>query len=165
MVFVLAATLAGLIWINRDSFAVEPGSRAPAYEVYSLAGDTINISDYKGSVVVLNVWATWCGPCVREMPALERLHRELAPLGLEVIAVSVDEFDAEARVKQFGDKFKLTFPLLLDPTGNIQTAYTVNGLPTTFIIGKDGRIRQRLVGAREWADPDVVADLKKLLEG
>ncbi len=166
LVFVLAAILAVLIWINRDEFApIEAGGRAPDYEVYSLAGDTINTSDYRGSVVVLNVWATWCGPCVREMPALERLHRQLGPLGLDVVAVSVDNLpDSNADVLAFGDRFDLTFPLLRDPSGDIQKAYSIAALPTTFIIDRTGRIHQRLLGAREWDSPAMIESLRKLLE-
>jgi cytochrome c biogenesis protein CcmG, thiol:disulfide interchange protein DsbE len=166
LVFVLAAVLAGMIWMNRDRFGpVEPGRPAPAYEVYSLIGDTLHIADYKGSVVVLNVWATWCAPCVREMPALERLHQKLGPRGLEIIAVSVDTTpDADVAVRNFRDRFGLTFPLLRDPTGDIQTAYAVSGLPTTFIIDRRGRIQQKLLGAREWDGEEMVAQLEKLLE-
>jgi cytochrome c biogenesis protein CcmG, thiol:disulfide interchange protein DsbE len=166
LVFVLAAVLAGMIWVNRERYIIEGDGIAADYEVYSLLGDTINIRDYRGSVVVLNVWATWCGPCVREMPALERLHHELGPEGLEIIGVSVDEApNSAAAVRAFRDRFGLTFPLLHDPSGNIQDVYRVTGLPTTFIIDKNGRIRQRLLGERTWDSPDMIAELRRMLEG
>jgi peroxiredoxin len=166
LVFVLALILAGLIWINRDQFSpVEVGARAPDYEVYSLRGDTLNIRDYRGSVLVLNVWATWCTPCVREMPSLERLHQLVGREGLEIIAVSVDNTpNADEAVRAFGERFNLTFPLVRDPSGDIQTAYAVGGLPTTFIIDRDGRIQQRLLGAREWDSPEMVASLRRIME-
>ncbi len=164
LVFVLAAALAGMIWVNRDEFATaDIGNKAPAYEVYSLLGDTLDIRDYEGSFVILNVWATWCGPCVREMPALERLHQELGPSGLEIIAVSVDNPRDNAAVSEFRDRFSLTFPLLRDPSGKIQQAYGITGLPTTFIIDRNGRILQRLLGERKWDSPEMVAELRKLM--
>ncbi|MEO5511379.1 MAG: TlpA disulfide reductase family protein [Longimicrobiales bacterium] len=165
LVFVLAGILAIMIWTNRDRFApVEPGRPLPSYEVYSLLGDTIDIRDYKGSVVVLNVWATWCGPCVREMPALERLHQTLGPKGLEIIAVSVDTTpNADALVASFRDRFALTFPLLRDPSGHIEQRLGVQGFPTTFIIDRRGRIIEKLIGARGWDSTAMVAKLEKLL--
>jgi peroxiredoxin len=166
LVFVLAVILAGMIWNGRERFApVTPGNPAPDYPVYSLLGDTVHLSDYKGSVVVLNIWATWCKPCVREMPALERLHDQLASEGLEVIAVSVDNVpDADEQVRAFGTRYGITFPLLRDPSGDIQTLYSVGALPTTFVIRKDGRIEERLLGAREWDAPEMIARIRKLLE-
>jgi peroxiredoxin len=165
LVFLLAGILAIMIWTNRDRFApVEPGRPLPSYEVYSLLGDTIDIRDYKGSVVVLNVWATWCGPCIREMPALERLHQKLGPKGLEIIAVSVDTTpDADALVTSFRDRFVLTFPLLRDPHGNLEPRLGVQVLPTTFIIDRRGRIIEKLMGARGWDSAAMISKLEKLL--
>jgi peroxiredoxin len=160
----LIVILAGMIWVNRDRFTqVEVGARMPDYEVYSMRGDTVHLQDYRGSVVVLNIWETSCGPCVREMPTLERLHTTLAPQGLEVLAVSVDLAKDSALIRQFGERFHLTFPLLHDRTGGIEPLLAVEGYPTTFIIDRKGRIREKLLGAREWDDPTVVGQLQKLL--
>ena len=162
-VLLLILVLGGMIWMNRDRFVpIGPGARAPEYRMTTLAGDSVKISDYRGKVVVLNVWATWCGPCVREMPQLQALHEKLASEGVEVLGVSVDYGD-DAPVTAFVKRFDLTFPILRDPSGDIQIAYATNGLPTTFIIDRSGRIRRREVGAREWADSSVVTELRALL--
>lgn len=164
LVFLLVLILAGMIWLNRDRFApVEAGALAPDYQVFSLRGDTIHVRDYEGSVLVLNVWETSCGPCVKEMPSLERLHKALAPQGLNVVAVSEDLAGDSALIRKFGERFHLTFPLLHDRSGNMQSLYAVEGFPTTFIIDKKGRIRERLLGAREWDDPALMDELRKLL--
>lgn len=164
LVFVLVIILAGMIWTSRDKFApVEVGSRAPDYEVFSLLGDRVKLSDYRGSVVVLNVWETSCGPCVQEMPSLQRLHNALASQGLNVIAISEDLAGDSALIRKFGERFGLTFPLLHDRSGKMQALYAVQGFPTTFIIDRKGRIRERLLGAREWDDPALVDELRKLL--
>jgi peroxiredoxin len=163
-VAVLVIILAGMIWVNRDRFApVEIGSKAPDYEVFSLLGDKVKVSDYRGSVVVLNVWETTCGPCVQEMPSLQRLHTALASEGLNVIAISEDLPSDSAAIRKFGERFGLTFPLLHDRSGKMQGLYAVQGFPTTFIIDRKGRIRDRLLGAREWDDPALLEELRKLL--
>jgi peroxiredoxin len=171
-VMVVAAVLAGLLWANRARFLpLDVGSRAPDYAAFALNGDTVELARYRGNVVVLNVWATWCGPCIREIPALQRLHEKLGSEGLRVVAVSVDsppgilgptgQFSSD--VREFADGFGVTFDVLFDPSGDIQREYQVSGLPTTFVIGRDGRIRKRILGAREWDDDEVVGELRKLL--
>jgi peroxiredoxin len=97
------------------------------------------------------------------MPTLERLHAALAPEGLQVLAVSVDLVRDSALIREFGTRFNLTFPLLHDRTGGIENILDVQYYPTTFVVDKTGRIREKVVGAREWDDPDVVSNLQKLL--
>lgn len=173
-VAVLVGVLSALIWINRDRFTpLDVGSRAPDYRVRTLDGDTVSLAGFAGDVVLLNVWATWCRPCVVEMPALQRLHEELHEQGLRIVAVSVDAprgaigafGQPGGSVRDFVAEFGLTFTVLHDPTGGIQSRYQVNGLPTTFIIDRDGRIRRKVLGAAEW-DRDSFADqIRDLLEG
>jgi peroxiredoxin len=170
----LVAVLAGLLWTNREAFTpLDTGSPAPAYSAVSIDGDTVDLSRFAGDVVLLNVWATWCRPCVIEMPALQRLHEELADDGLRVVAVSVDAplgiagaFGGEGgNVKEFAERYGLTFTVLHDPAGRIESRYQVAGLPTTFIIGRDGRIHGRELGAREWDRPPLADRIRRLLEG
>ena len=172
-VFGLAAVLAALIWMNRDQFVpVQEGSRLPAYDVRTLAGETVTLGGFEGEPVLLNVWATWCPPCVREMPALQRVHERFSAEGLRIIGVSVDAepgmINAWGRpggdIRKFGQQHGLTFDILWDPSGNLETAYALPGLPTTFLIDRKGRIRQKVVGWREWDDPAQLAGIRELLE-
>lgn len=172
-VFGLAGVLAALIWLNRDQFVpIQEGSRLPAYEVRTLAGETVSLDAFRGQPVLLNVWATWCPPCVREMPALQRVHEQLGGEGLRIIGVSVDAepglINTWGRpggdIRRFVAAHGLTFDILWDPSGNLETAYALNGLPTTFLIDRKGRVRQKVVGWREWDDPAQLAELRRLLE-
>jgi peroxiredoxin len=169
----VVAVLSALIWINRDQFTpLDIGSRAPDYRARTLDGDTISLSSFAGDVVVLNIWATWCRPCVIEMPALQRLHEELGDDGLRIVAVSVDAppgvvgafGEAGGNVKEFVDGLGLTFTVLHDPSGRIESRYQVSGLPTTFVIDRDGRIRRKVLGAREWDEPPLADEIRQLVE-
>lgn len=173
VVFGLAAALALLIWINREQFApVASGSYAPVYTVQTLAGAPRSLSAYRGQTVLLNIWATWCPPCVREMPALERVHQQLGSKGLKIVAVSVDAAPGVINtwgrpggdIREFMRAQGITFEVLWDPSGEIETAYGLQGLPTTFLIDRNGRIRERVTGWREWDDAASLAALRRLLE-
>ncbi|HEX2166757.1 MAG TPA: TlpA disulfide reductase family protein [Longimicrobiales bacterium] len=170
----LVVVLSALIWMNRGQFTpLDIGSQAPEYRARSLDGDTVSLSSFAGEVVVLNVWATWCRPCVVEMPALQRLHDELAGDGLRVVAVSVDApagvvgsfGETGGNVKDFVDNLGLTFTVLHDPSGGIESRYQVNGLPTTYVIDRDGRIQRKVMGAREWDEPPLSDQIRQLVEG
>jgi peroxiredoxin len=156
------AVVVALGWRERQRFApVGPGDRAPTYAAPSLAGDTVSLESLRGRVVLLNVWATWCAPCRWEMPAIERLHREYRDQGLEVVAASVDVvpggIDAlrapDGPVARMVDELGLTFRILLDPAGEVQDRFGVAGLPTTFLIDRDGRIVERVLGPARWDEP------------
>jgi len=163
------ALLVGMLviaWTQRARFEVPvAGAPAPEYAAARLNGDTLRLADLHGKVVVLNVWATWCAPCVREMPALQRLYDRLGPEGLEVVAVSVDgTFElASGTVQAFVDDFGLTFAVLHDPTGRIERLFGVNGYPMTIVIDAEGRIRQKVLGERAWDEPEYAGPIEKLL--
>ena len=119
------------------------------------------IEDLRGKVVLVNFWASWCAECRPEMPAFERLHRELAPKGLAVVGVNARE--ERTAIRRYASELGLTFPLVLDPDGKINTAYGVVGLPTTFVVARDGRVIALAVGPREWAGAPARALLQALL--
>jgi cytochrome c biogenesis protein CcmG, thiol:disulfide interchange protein DsbE len=132
----------------------------------SFSGDTIDtrlisLANLRGKVVLLNFWASWCLECRPEMPLLEELHREFAPLGLAVIGINVRE--ERTAVRRYADELRLTFSLVLDPDGKINALYGVVGLPTTFIVGRDGRAVALAVGPREWAGQPARALVQALL--
>lgn len=165
------AVLAAIGWAERDRFGpVEVGSRAPDFTARSLDGEPVSLESFRGRVVLLNIWATWCAPCVWEMPALERLYRELGSDDFVVVAVNVDAAGAagigssSAKVRAFVRERGLTFPVLLDPEGTVQQLYQVVGLPTSLLIDRDGRIRRRILGPAHWDDPPYSARIRRLLE-
>ena len=150
--------------VGAELFPLRIGDRAPDFEAVALSDSvTKHIDDYKGEVVLLNIWATWCGPCRVEMPSMERLERELGPKGLKIVAVSVDVAGSERRIREFANELGLTFELLHDAPGVIQRDYQTTGVPETFIIGRDGRVRRRIIGADDWSSPANIAFLERLL--
>jgi cytochrome c-type biogenesis protein len=115
-----------------------PGDSVPPYAAPTLAGDTVHVAA-GGPLTLVNVWATWCTSCREEMADLEAVHRDYSARGVRVVAVSVDDGDP-ARVRRFVEHEKLTMPIALDPAGSIQQAYSVVGVPETFLVGRDGRL-------------------------
>ena len=111
-------------------------------------GNWVRLSDYRGKVVFLNFWATWCAACVVEMPAMEKLHRRLKDKDFVMVAINMQESDAQ--VKAFFEKLKLSFTALLDSSGEVAAGFAVNALPTTFVLDKEGRIVGAAIGPREW---------------
>ncbi|MBA3854556.1 MAG: thioredoxin [Gemmatimonas sp.] len=152
-----------------ELFPVKIGNAAPNFQANPMAPGSVakTIADYKGEVVLLNIWATWCGPCRVEMPAIQRLEEQLGPKGLRVVAVSVDVAGMENAINTFTEEMKLSFEILHNPEGDIQRGYQTTGVPETFIIGRDGRIRRRVIGApmgaEAWDSPASIAYLERLL--
>ncbi|MHB8840093.1 MAG: peroxiredoxin family protein [Gemmatimonadaceae bacterium] len=154
VVVVLAAALyAATRSVGSDLFPVVPGSKAPEFHATTMVPGgptTKNITDYRGQVVLLNLWATWCGPCKQEMPGIQALHDSLGAQGLRVVAVSVDDPGFDDAIRQFVAEHKLTFEILHEGSGTIERDYQTSGIPETFVIGRDGVIRKRVIGAAEW---------------
>jgi len=146
------AALALLHWNSDELFLVGLGSKAPDFRALSVDGNrrTERLDQYRGSVVLLNVWATWCAPCVVEMPAIQRLYHDLGPQGLKVIAVSIDTEATDSAVRAFASKRGLTFTILRDSSNRITEQYQTTGVPETFVIGRDGVIRKKVIGASDW---------------
>lgn len=152
--------------MGSDLFPVQPGSKAPEFKAAVMtpgASGTKNITDYRGQVVLLNLWATWCGPCKQEMPSIQSLHEQLGPKGLRVIALSVDDPGLEEAINAFVAEHKLTFEILHEGSGKIEHDYQTSGIPETFLIGKDGVIRKRVIGAAQWNSDANIALVKGLL--
>ena len=137
------------------------GDPAPNFTLPDLAGRAHSLEEYRGRVVVLNYWATWCPPCVDEMPSLEKLHRALSEKGLTVLAVSVDERFED--IGEFVDSFGLTFTILHDEGMKTSRSYQTFKYPETYIIDRDGRVKSKVVGERDWVAPSVIRDLVALL--
>lgn len=151
-------------FLGGELFPVSIGSQAPAFRVKELGATTYRtLDDYKGKVVLLNVWATWCPPCRAEMPSIEQLYQQYGSRGLNVVAVSVDDAVSEDSIRAFARDLGLTFPILHDPTGKIEEVYQTTGYPETFVIGRDGVIRKKWIGAADWNDQGNRALIAQLL--
>ncbi len=122
----------------------------------------VSLPQFKGKVVFLNIWATWCGPCRIEMPDMEKLYQKFKKEDFVILAVSIDK-QGKSVVIPFMQELGLTFKVLLDPDGAIQRTYMVNALPSSFIIDKTGRIIARVIGAREWFGPETIETFEYLI--
>jgi peroxiredoxin len=138
LLLLAAGTL--LLGACRAPEVVTVGSRVPDYAARDLDGAPVRLAELRGEVVLLNVWATWCYPCRREMPGLEELHRELEGAGLRVIAVSVDAAGAAGEIRDFLDELGLTMAILHDSRGDVSRTFSTMGVPETFLIGADGTL-------------------------
>jgi len=138
------------------------GVPAPNFTLPGLDGKMVSLADYRGKVVLLNIWATWCPPCVEEMPSMEKLYQALKGEGFEILAVSVDVSGAKA-VLSFMKKHKLNFPALTDTKGSIKSLYQTTGVPESFIIDKDGIIVEKVIGPRDWATTDAIRFFRNLI--
>ena len=144
-----------------DLSGYPPDTKSPDFSGRTLEGKTIALAGLRGRVVLLTFWASWCLECRPEMPMFEQLHREFARRGLTVLGINVRE-ESEL-VRRYATELRLTFPLVLDPDGEIGTRYGVIGMPTSFLIGRDGRAVALAVGPREWASPKARAIIAVLL--
>jgi cytochrome c biogenesis protein CcmG, thiol:disulfide interchange protein DsbE len=132
--------------------AVAVGAPAPDFRAVTVDSTPRmrTLADYRGQVVLLNVWATWCGPCRVEMPSMEALHRDFAPKGLRVVAVSIDQIAGAPQIRDYARELGLTFDILHDSAQGISRTYQVQGYPQSFVIGRDGTIRRKWIGPEDW---------------
>ncbi len=134
--------------------------RAPDFMLPGEDGKTYRLSDYRGKVVVVNFWATWCPPCRFEMPSLERAWARLKDKNVVVLAINVGE-SADV-IFEFTGQYPMSFPLPMDLDGAVIKQYPVTGLPTTYVINPHGMVTHRAVGSRDWDDPQLMKALLKL---
>lgn len=149
--------MTGLAWIWLSRFPVDSipaslveapqvGFSAPDFTLPDLDSQEISLSDYRGSPVILNFWASWCPPCKAEMPAFQKAFQEYAGSDLQIIAINATNQDSIAAVLSFTEEHGITIPILLDQTGFVSKEYLVHSLPTTYFIGKDGTIKEVIIG-------------------
>lgn len=153
------------------SFVIACGERRPAptvgqpvpdFAVPSLDGTTVQLSDYRGHVVVVNFWATWCPPCVDEMPSLERLQKALGPKGLKILALSVDH--SREDILQFKQEHALSLDILHDEGARVARSYQTFKYPETYIVDPSGILVAKVIGPRDWIAPRVIRELVELLK-
>lgn len=166
IVAVVVAVVIIVVMSGRQKFEpVGEGAEALEFTLPDLNGKQVSLKDYRGKVVFLNFWATWCKPCGEEMPSMQKLYVTLQAQGypFEILAVSVDKDGAQV-VSEFARQNNLTFPILLDSSGKIKESYKTTGVPETFIIDQNGVIAEKVWGPRDWADPNSLAMIGELLK-
>ena len=165
LIAAMAVALGSASYFMREQlFPVTLGSEAPDFKAKVLGSNSYKtLADYKGQVVVLNVWATWCEPCRQELPSLERLYQEYGPKGLKLVAVSIDDYVSEDSIRAFAKNFGITFEVLHDSTHAIERVYQTTGYPETFVIGPEGTIRKKWIGPDDWSSQGNRALIAQLL--
>lgn len=170
--FLLLAALFLSTCTRSGEVGINPGDLAPEFTAFTLSGGPAKLSDYRGKVVLLNFWASWCAPCIAEMPALQRLHDRLKDQGFTVLAVGVD--DEPEALQEFQRRYGLSFPVLVDQNAETKRLFKTTGVPESFVIGRDGKLvlfmdpddnspTVRMSGPREWDSPNVVSRFTKIL--
>jgi cytochrome c biogenesis protein CcmG/thiol:disulfide interchange protein DsbE len=168
------AFIAGLAWIwlsavpnsaTTGDLIASPreGFLAPDFTLERFDGETITLSELRGSVVVVNFWASWCPPCRAEMPALQEVYENNRGQGLEILAVNATYQDQEAEAKTLANEFGLSFPILLERTGEMARGYQLRAMPSTFFINREGVIRKVILGG-PMSEATIQTSVEELLE-
>ncbi len=173
---VVVLAIVTVAWVGRTGYQpVLAGVPAPNFVALDSAGHQVSLSEFKGKVVLVNVWATWCGPCREEMPSIEKLYKHFEDsTGFQILAVSVDakpgQMDpilghAGSNPFKFAAKMGYTYPIFWDPSRKIFEQYQMTGVPETFIVGRDGVIYKKTAGVTNWAAPENEELIRRLLDG
>jgi peroxiredoxin len=154
----------GVAACTGDARGIEVGDRVPDYSAPDLAGEEVAFADHLGEVVLINVWATWCGPCRVEMPPIQDIYNRFKDRGFTVLAVSIDTGPGHSdKVDEFVRELGLDFPVLLDPEDRIGRVLQTIGVPETFVVDREGRIIKRWIGATDWDSEANRALIEELL--
>mgnify|MGYP002079002422 CR=1 FL=1 len=163
-------------FVSCESFTptgLAPGDRPPRFELPDLEGRMHTLKQYEGKGVLMNFWASWCAPCVEELPALQNLYTQLKDDGFTILAIGID--DDENALREFARQFSLSFPVLIDKSGTLSGKYRITGVPESFVVGRDGKLIMlpdpadnmpvvKIVGPRKWDTPNVVSRLRQLFD-
>lgn len=164
IVAAIVAVVAVIVLSGRKDFEpVVAGAEAADFTLPDLNGKPVSLKDFRGKVVFLNIWATWCTTCEEEMPSMEALARGLKGRPFEIIAVSIDSESPE-KVKKYITRLGLTFTVLHDRSGKIRDVYKTTGVPETFIIDQKGIIAEKVIGPRDWSNNENLAAITELLK-
>ena len=134
----------------------------PDFSLMDLSGKRAELAEFRGQYVLLNFWATWCPPCVKEMPSMDVLYQRYRDRGFAVVAISSDKEGAQL-VRSFTEKLGVSFRILLDPDGRISEAYGAKNLPVSFLLDRQGNVIAAAQGAREWDSPEALSALEEII--
>src|SRR5213594_1786087 len=161
----ILALVFGLVWMQSSKY--EPltvGKVAPDFHLPDLNDKELRLSDFRGKVVFLNFWATWCKPCREEMPSMEILYKNFEKDGLVILAISIDRVTTKKDIPPFVKALNLTFPILIDSWGQTDKRYKLMGVPETYIIDQQGILREKVIGPRDWTVLDNLQVVTQLLK-
>ena len=156
----LTLLIIGLIGFSLRNTSAKEGDRAPEFSIKTDSGQQVTPLRFGGKVLVLNFWATWCAPCIQEIPSLNEFQKRLAPSGVVVLAISVDKNPQKYR--DFLDRIHVTFDTACDPNWDIAAQYGTFQIPETYII-KDGRVMRKLVSNQDWTNDEIMHYIESLL--
>ena len=164
-VFAIIALAFGVVWLQSAKY--EPltvGMAAPDFTLPDMAGKNQQLSDYRGKVIFLNFWATWCKPCKEEMPSMQVLWDNLKKEDFVMLAISMDRVTTTKEISPFVENLKLTFPILTDSWGQTDKRYKLMGVPETYIIDQNGVLREKVIGPRDWTRTESIETIVQLLQ-
>lgn len=162
LVVLLMLLLAGQV--NAGTLTKYEGADLPPFSLSDMQGVTHKLEDYRGKVVMVNFWATYCGPCIKEMPSMQRLKEKMAGKPFTILSVDMAEEKHDVQAFLTQHQIKIDFPVLLNPEGNVVEDWMITAVPTTFILDPKGTIRYALFGGIEWDKQDVIQTLSSLIE-
>ena len=157
-ILVLTLGLIGVVASTLRDHNVVAGDSAPSFSVTTDSGRKVSLNDFGGKVLVLNFWATWCPPCIAELPALNQMAAELKGSGVVVLGISVDK--DKAAYDKFLKKVRLNFETSRDPSAEISTDYGTSKYPETYVINRDGKVLEKFISDQPWMDPQILTRLK-----
>jgi peroxiredoxin len=161
---ILIVLFCGFLYALHDLFeqrVIQAGDTAPKFAVTTENGRKISTSEFGGKLLVVNFWATWCPPCVEEMPSLNAFARQMQPQGVVILGISVDR--NERAYRDFLAKHNLEFQVARDPEENISSSYGTFKWPETYVIDREGKVVQKYIGPRDWTDPQIANSFRNLL--
>ncbi|WP_394129925.1 TlpA family protein disulfide reductase [Shewanella maritima] len=156
----IAMSAASLL-VSSFSFALSPGQVAPDFTLKSMQGQNLNLAEQRGEIIIINFWASWCGPCRKEMPVLQKLQDKYQDLGVQVWGINVEQ-DNEAG-RNFLKGLDLSFPILFDASNTLSETYDVKAMPTTVIVDRDGNVRHVYYGYQDGYEKKYAKAIKQLI--
>jgi peroxiredoxin len=159
--FITIVFLLSLTFFHADSVFAKTPSPAPDFTLNDISGKPVKLSQFRGKVVILNFWSIWCGPCLAEMPSLNKLYLEFKDKGLIVLSIAEDP--AVKPVRSYIKEKSIAFPILMDKDRKVYLKYSLFGIPVTFLIDKKGVIAEKLIGERDWNSSEMRGEVSKLL--